>query len=327
MNNIKRIVKKSGSSFFWSMRFLPKAKRNAMYTIYAFCRHLDDIVDGDAEMSEKLELIAAWREELDNIYDKKTPATDIGRKIYKNCMRFKLPKEELSRLIEAISMDIPNPVQAPSLDELYRYCRGVAGVPGSLSLRIFGCQDEEVIEQLSTSLGTALQITNILRDVKEDAQLNRLYIPREFLEKAGITSVDPLTVVVDKNLAIAREELARIAVANFEKADGLIKKLDKKTSRHVRMIESIYRRYFDMMQRRGWEIISPKQGSPDCRQHATPAAVFPAAGCSFMRRHRFRADAAGRFSAVGWIGRLIMLPMSFWVPIRESENFGSSPIL
>lgn len=173
-------------------------------------------------------------------------------------MRFKLPKEELSRLIEAISMDIPNPVQAPSLDELYRYCRGVAGVPGNLSLRIFGCQDEEVIEQLSTSLGTALQITNILRDVKEDAQLNRLYIPREFLEKAGITSVDPLTVVVDKNLAIAREELARIAVANFEKADGLIKKLDKKTSRHVRMIESIYRRYFDMMQRRGWEIISPK---------------------------------------------------------------------
>ena len=115
-----------------------------------------------------------------------------------------------------------------------------------------------MIEQLSTSLGTALQITNILRDVKEDAQLNRLYIPREFLEKAGITSVDPLTVVVDKNLAIAREELARIAVANFEKADGLIKKLDKKTSRHVRMIESIYRRYFDMMQRRGWEIISPK---------------------------------------------------------------------
>ena len=78
------------------------------------------------------------------------------------------------------------------------------------------------------------------------------------MEKAGITSVDPLTVVVDKNLAIAREELARIAVANFEKADGLIKKLDKKTSRHVRMIESIYRRYFDMMQRRGWEIISPK---------------------------------------------------------------------
>lgn len=258
MNNIKQIVKKSGSSFFWSMRFLPLAKRNAMYTIYAFCRHLDDIVDGDSDMAEKVELIDAWREELNNIYDKKAPVTEIGRKIYKNCMRFKLPKEELSRLIEAISMDIPNPVQAPSLEELYRYCRGVAGVPGSLSLRIFGCQDEELIAQLSDSLGTALQITNILRDVKEDAQINRLYIPREFLEKAGITSRDPLTVVVDKNLAIAREELAQIAIANFNRAQELMPKLDKKTARHVRMIERIYRRYFDIMQKRGWEIISPK---------------------------------------------------------------------
>ena len=258
MNNIKQIVKKSGSSFFWSMRFLPLAKRNAMYTIYAFCRHLDDIVDGDSDMAEKVELIDAWREELNNIYDKKAPVTEIGRKIYKNCMRFKLPKEELSRLIEAISMDIPNPIQAPSLEELYRYCRGVAGVPGSLSLRIFGCQDEELIAQLSDSLGTALQITNILRDVKEDAQINRLYIPREFLEKAGITSRDPLTVVVDKNLAIAREELAQIAIANFNRAQELITKLDKKTARHVRMIERIYRRYFDIMQKRGWEIISPK---------------------------------------------------------------------
>ena len=78
------------------------------------------------------------------------------------------------------------------------------------------------------------------------------------LEKAGITSRDPLTVVVDKNLAIAREELAQIAIANFNRAQELIAKLDKKTARQVRMIERIYRRYFDMMQKRGWEIISPK---------------------------------------------------------------------
>ena len=83
-NNIKKIVKKSGTSFFWSMRFLPKAKREAMYTLYAFCRHIDDIVDGDSSVAEKQELLQAWREEMDNIYDKKVPATDIGRKIYKN---------------------------------------------------------------------------------------------------------------------------------------------------------------------------------------------------------------------------------------------------
>lgn len=258
MNNIKRMVKKSGTSFFWSMRLLPKAKRNAMYTIYAFFRHIDDIVDGDKDIDEKLELIAAWRQELDNIYDKKTPVTDIGRRIYKNCMRFKLPKSEFIRMIDSITMDLPNPLQAPSLNQLDRYCRGVAGVPGSLSLRIFGVEDETLIEQLATTLGNALQLTNILRDVKEDAQVDRLYIPREYLNKAGIEATDPLTVVVNKNLAIAREELAKTAAQNYADAYELIKKLDKKAARPVLMIANIYKRYFDIMQNRGWEIISPK---------------------------------------------------------------------
>ncbi|MBP3347089.1 MAG: squalene/phytoene synthase family protein [Alphaproteobacteria bacterium] len=258
MNNIKQIVKKSGTSFFWSMRFLPTAQRNAMYTIYAFCRHIDDIVDGDSPMAEKIDLLQAWREEMDNIFDKKVPTTEIGRKIYKNCMRFKLPKEEFLHLIDSIGMDVPNPVQAPDLNKFYRYCRGVAGVPGSLTLRILGCKDEQVINDLATSLGNALQITNILRDVKEDALNNRLYIPREYLEKAQITVTDPMSVVVDKNLVVAREELARQAKDNYAKADKLIPQLDKKISRHVRMIESIYRHYFDMMENRGWEVISPK---------------------------------------------------------------------
>jgi phytoene synthase len=100
MNNIDYIVKKSGSSFFWSMRLLPKAQREAMYTIYAFCRHIDDIVDGDLPTKEKQSLLKAWREEINNIYDKKVPETEIGRRIYKNCMRFHLPKEEFLKLIE-----------------------------------------------------------------------------------------------------------------------------------------------------------------------------------------------------------------------------------
>lgn len=93
-------------------------------------------------MAEKIDLLQAWREEMDNIFDKKVPTTEIGRKIYKNCMRFKLPKEEFLHLIDSIGMDVPNPVQAPDLNKFYRYCRGVAGVPGSLTLRILGCKDE-----------------------------------------------------------------------------------------------------------------------------------------------------------------------------------------
>lgn len=258
MNNINHIVKKSESSFFWSMRLLPKAKREAMYTIYAFCRHIDDIVDGDLPIKEKQELLAAWREEIDNIYDKKAPATEIGRKIYKNCMRFKLPKEEFLRLIESISMDLPKPMQAPKLNDFLKYCRGVAGVPGSLSLRIFGCKDENLIEELATSLGNALQITNILRDVKEDAQANRLYIPKEYLKKAEISSKKPGEVLVDKNLSVAREELAKLAADDYAKANQVIQFLDKKTARPVKAIAAVYKKYFDIMQNRGWEIVSPK---------------------------------------------------------------------
>ena len=257
-NNISKLVKRSGSSFFWSMRFLPKAQRDAMYTIYAFCRHIDDIVDGDMSIKEKQELISAWREEIDNIFDKKIPLTDIGRKIYKNCMRFKLPKADFLNLINSIAMDLPKPLQAPSLEEYYRYCDGVAGVPGRLSLRIFGCNDEKLINDLSSSLGTALQSTNILRDIKEDALVDRLYIPREFIEKAGIKSQDPHTVLIDVNLSKAREELAKIVEKNYSNGFELIKKLDKKAARPVRIMASIYKRYFDIMNNRGWEVVSPK---------------------------------------------------------------------
>lgn len=255
---IKKIVKKSGSSFFWGMHILPTKERRAIYTLYAFCRHIDDIVDGEAPLTHKLELLDAWRQEIDNIYDKKAPASEIGRNIYKNCMRFNLPKEELVCLLNSISMDLPQPIQAPSFAEFEQYCRGVACAPGSMSLRILGCQDENLIKDLSTSLGLAMQITNVLRDVREDAQVNRLYIPNDCLQKAGITSREPMAVVVDKNLAVAREELAKVAAQNYDIAFGLIKKLDKKASRNIKAIAYIYKRYFDIMQNRGWEVISPK---------------------------------------------------------------------
>lgn len=258
MKNIKKMVKKSGTSFFWSIRMLPSPKRNAMYTIYAFFRHIDDIVDGDAPVAEKQELIEAWRQELDNIYDKKVPTTEIGRKIYKNCMRFKLPKEDFIQMLDSISMDLPDPLQAPTLEVFNKYCQGVAGVPGRLTLRIFGCTDEDLIKNLSSSLGRALQITNILRDVKEDAQAQRIYIPSEMLDKANISSRDPEAVLFDKNLAIAREELSKIAEEDYKKAFEYIKKLPKKAARPVKMMAYIYKRYFDIMKNRGWEIISPK---------------------------------------------------------------------
>ncbi len=263
MNDLRKIVRSkiksgSGRTVFWGMQLLPKAKREALYTLFAFVRHLEDVVESPVELAEKQEILSMWRQEMDNIFDRKVPATDIGRRIYKNCMRFKLPKEEFLNLVDSISANIDNPLQAPSLSQLSGYCRGVGGMTGSLSLRVFGCTDEKIIKELSTSLGSTLQITNILRNVKEDAQNNRLYIPQELLKKANITATDPKSVVVDKNLALARQELAAIAVKDYEKAYDILAGLDKSTSRPIRLITDLYKRYFDMMEKRGWEIISPK---------------------------------------------------------------------
>jgi len=240
------------------MQFLPKAKREALYTLFAFVRHLEEVMESSIDLAEKKEILDMWRQELDNIFDKKVPATDIGRRIYKNCMRFKLPKKEFQNLLDSIAANVNNPLQAPTMKQLSGYCRGVGGMTGSLSLRVFGCQDEKVIQDLSTSLGMALQITNILRNVKEDAQNNRMYIPAELLETAGITATDPKSVVVDKNLAVAREKLAVIAMENYEQAYKILNSIDKATARPLRLVADLYKRYFDIMQKRGWEIISPK---------------------------------------------------------------------
>ena len=211
MRDIRKIVRRkikntSGRTIFWGMQLLPKAKREALYTLLAFVRHLEDVVESPISLAEKQEILGMWREELDNIFDRRVPATDIGRRIYKNCMRFKLPKAEFLNLVDSISANIDNPLQAPTLQQLSGYCRGVGGMTGSLSLRVFGCTDENVIKELSTALGLSLQITTILINVKEDAQNDRLYIPQELLQKAGISATDPKSVVVDKNLARARRD-------------------------------------------------------------------------------------------------------------------------
>lgn len=259
MNNIHKTFRnKTGTTLFLGIGLLPKAKREALYTLFAWAKHLEEVVESPLSDNEKKEIMDGWHRELDNIFEKKVPATEIGRRIYKNCLRFKLPKSEFIQMLDSISENVHSPLQAPTIKQLTGYCRGVGGMAGSLSLRVFGCKDENMINALSTSMGTALQMTNILRNIKEDANNNRLYIPQELLEKAHIASTDPKTVLVDKNLAVARQELGKIAAENYQKAYKLIGELDKSTGKPLLLILDIYKKYFDIMEKRGWEIISPK---------------------------------------------------------------------
>ncbi len=258
MSSIGKLVRKSQATLFWGVQGLPKAQREAIYTLYAFCRHIDNVVDGKLPDNQKKELLTAWQQELENIYDKKVPVTDIGRKIYKNCMRFKIKKEDFSEILKSAMMEFPKPLQAPDWETLYRYCYGTAEIPTYIMLSVIGGMDEQSMRSLAQNFGRAMLLTNILKDVKEDALSGHLYIPAELLKQANIKSTNPKVVVTDKNLIAVREKLAKIAGQYFDEALRLIAKEDKKKMRPLKIILYIYKRYFDIMQNRGWEVISPK---------------------------------------------------------------------
>ena len=215
MLSVGDIVKKSQPSLFWCMRGLEKSKREAIYTLFAFCRHISNIIRSPMPAAEKTELLNAWREELDNIYEKKVPTTNIGRKIYKNCMRFNLPKEQMEKILDSAFLDAPTPLQAPSQEIFEQYLYGLAIVPLNLTLTIIGESKPATSQKLAASLGRALMITYILRDIKDDAKAGHLFIPQELLKKANVCKNSPVSVLEDKNLSGAREALSKDAQKNF----------------------------------------------------------------------------------------------------------------
>lgn len=258
MLSVGDIVKKSQPSLFWCMRGLPKSKREAIYTLFAFCRHISNIIRSSMPAEEKAELLKAWKEELDNIYDKKVPTTNIGRKIYKNCMRFNLPKQQFSEILNSAFLDVPQPLQAPTQNIFEKYIYGSSVVPLNLALMIIGDAKSTAREKLAQSLGRALMITYILRDVKDDAKSNHLFIPYELLQQANVNKTSPMAVVEDKNLSQAREALSLEAKKSFNTALRFLNKMNKQSVMPLHYLTNLSLYYFNKMNDRGWEIISPK---------------------------------------------------------------------
>ena len=172
-------VKRSGSSFFWAMRLMSPQKRNAIYSVYAFCREVDDIADGNAKEFQKRNKLSNWRTEIESIYQAK-PNTLLGQSLMPAVNSYKLVKQDFMDLLDGMEMDIGNSLQIPDLPELWIYCDRVVCSVGRLSNSIFEL-DRETGNQLAKSLGTALQLTNILRDVHEDYTRGHIYLPNSLL--------------------------------------------------------------------------------------------------------------------------------------------------
>src|SRR6185503_13066568 len=198
----------SGSSFYMAMRILPAAQRDAMFEIYSFCRAVDDIADGDLPRAQRSAELAQWRRDIDALYAGAPPAALVS--LAGAVKTFGMRKDDFLAVIDGMEMDAVEDIRAPSFDKLDLYCDRVASAVGRLSVRVFGMGEADGIA-LAHHLGRALQLTNILRDIDEDAGIGRLYLPREALRDAGIIGTDPMTVLANPMLGSVCEAVAERA--------------------------------------------------------------------------------------------------------------------
>jgi len=239
----------SGSSFYAAMRILPRAQRDAMFLIYSFCRQVDDIADSDGPREERLAALQQWRDDINALYEGHPPPR--LRDYVATVKRFGLKREDFQAVIDGMEMDVPQNIRAPDLATLDLYCDRVASAVGRLSVRVFGMPEEDGI-LLAYHLGRALQLTNILRDVDEDAGLGRLYLPREALLLAGITGNDPAKVINDRGLPKVCAALATRAKAHFEKSDEIMKRNRRRAVRAPRIMSKYYHAVLELLLARGF---------------------------------------------------------------------------
>jgi len=259
MSSIGRLIRKNHAAVFWCTLHYPKAKREAVYTLYALFKHFDDLTSSLLPAEEKAEILAAWQEEVANIYEKNVPATDIGRSIYKNCLRFKLPRESLDDIVKGVAMDCPETMFRPSLKEFELYCRNIAEIPSYLILKVIAEFDEKATQNLASAIGRAVEITQILRNMKEDALGGHIYIPEEYLTQAGVeANLTAKEILTHKHLYGARQSLAELARQAYSTAYRLLEENHNKNSKPIVYMLNLYHTYFQMMDKRGWEVISPK---------------------------------------------------------------------
>jgi squalene synthase HpnD/squalene synthase HpnC len=239
----------SGSSFYAAMRILPREQREAMFQIYSFCRQVDDIADSDSPRPQRLADLQQWRDDIDALYQGRPPARlwDYVASIRK----FDLQREDFLAIVDGMEMDVPQDIRAPDLATLDLYCDRVASAVGRLSVRVFGLAHDDGI-LLAHHLGRALQLTNILRDIDEDAGIGRLYLPREGLLHAGITSDDPPRVIADPALPKVCAPLVERARGHFEKADEVMKRNPRRVVRAPKIMSRYYRAILELLVARGF---------------------------------------------------------------------------
>lgn len=240
----------SGSSFYAAMLLMPKQEREAMFAVYIYCRLVDDIADDDARPRQaRAAELTGWRRALDALFagEPAGQAAFLERPV----RDFGLKKSDFLCVIDGMDMDVAADIRAPDLATLQLYCDRVAAAVGRLSTRVFRMDEAPGLE-LAHQLGNALQLTNILRDLDEDAAVGRLYLPRELLARAGISTNDPSAAIGDPRVDFACRELAARAFNHFSAADRLLRSRPRGHLLAPRLMAAVYRALLADMLAAGW---------------------------------------------------------------------------
>jgi presqualene diphosphate synthase len=253
----------SGSSFYLAMRILPAAQRDAMYQIYAFCRAVDDIADeGTLPRRERALALDRWRADIDACYAG-TPKKSL-QALTRHIRAFHLSRDDFHAVIDGMAMDAAGDIVAPDEATLDMYCDRVASAVGRLSVRIFGMH-EDAGRRLAHHLGRALQLTNILRDIDEDAGIGRVYLPRELLSREGISTTDPASIVADARLPRVCAIVAERARGHFAQSDAIMAASRRSEVRAPRIMAGAYRCVLDATVKRGFDLPRTRVRTPRSR--------------------------------------------------------------
>jgi squalene synthase HpnD len=250
-SDIAAKVQASGTSFYSAMRLLPVARRNAMYAIYAFCREVDDIADEGGTLEEKRIGLEEWRGEIERLFAG-NPTKPVAQALVGPTRDYGLRKQDFFAVIDGMEMDAEREIVAPDLATLDLYCDRVASAVGHLSVRAFGCSEPEA-DTVAHHLGRALQLTNILRDLAEDADRGRLYLPKELLEHNGIACADPKAVLVHPKLRKVCRDVASIALDHFTKARAAMDRCAKRPMRPAAIMGAVYRAILQRLVAADWK--------------------------------------------------------------------------
>jgi len=245
----------SGSSFYYSFLFLPRPRRLAITALYAFCREVDDAVDETSDASIAMSKLTWWRTEI-NAMLAGQPTHPVTRALQPHMATYQLEGQHLLAIIDGMEMDL---TQTRYLDyiALQRYCWHVASVVGILSASIFGVSNPQTRE-FAEKLGLAFQLTNIIRDVGDDARKGRIYLPVNELQQFGVTAADILNARhSDKFVALMQFQYER-AQACYDAAFALLPKEDRRAQRTSLIMAAIYRTLLVEIQRDGFQVLNQR---------------------------------------------------------------------